>query len=109
MKLGRRGAEQVAVPAQAEMTADAMSVGEERPGTIWVMGGPKISRQENVEVVSERVREEVMRYLDEGRGSPSQVLEFIQGLHERLQRQFGRAPPFVNREETLNCFNPSQS
>ena len=75
----------------AEMAADAKSVGEARPGTIRVI---KISRQENVEVVNERVLEEIRRYLDEKRGSPPQVLEFIQGLRERMQRQLGRAPPF---------------
>ena len=67
------------------------------------VGGPKISRQENVEVVNERVPEEIRRYLDEKRGSPPQVLEFVQGLRERMQRQLGRAPPFEFREEMLNC------
>ena len=77
----------------AEMAAYAKSFGAARPGTIWVQGGPKISRQENVEVVNERKREEIMRDLDDGRGSPSQVLEFIQGLRERMQRQFEHCVP----------------
>ena len=47
------------------MAADAKSVGEARPDTIWVEGGPKISRQKNVEVVKEREREEIMRDLDD--------------------------------------------
>ena len=53
----------------AEMAADAKSVGVARPGTIWLVGGPKISRRENVEGVNERVREEIMRCLDEKRVS----------------------------------------
>ena len=87
------------------MAADAKSVGEARPGTIWVVGGPKSSRQENVEVANERVLEEIRRYLDEKRGSPPQVLEFTQRLRERMQRLLERAPPFEFREEMLNCLN----
>ena len=78
----------------AEMAAYAKSFGAARLGTIWVQGGPKISRQENVEVVNERKREEIMRDLDDDREpSPSQVLEFIQGLRERMQRQFEHCVP----------------
>ena len=44
-------------------------------------------------MINEPVRKEI-RYLDEGRGSLSQDLEFIQELRERVQRQFGGGSPF---------------
>ena len=51
----------------------------------------KVSRQESGEVVDERVRDVIVRFLDANRGSPSRVLEFIQEPRERMRREFGSA------------------
>ena len=70
---------------------EARSIGSRAGGTIRVLEVHKVSRQESGEVVDERVRDVIVRFLDANRGSPSRVLEFIQETRERMRREFGTA------------------
>ena len=76
------------VSASTAEMADAKT-GETWPDTIWVMGGTQISRQENVEVVSERVRSRGVSTRGVGllQKSLSLFRDFVNGCS-----QCGRAP-----------------